>query len=368
MSTEPTLQSRTTVFDKNLADAIRQFLYDQSDSNIRTLDSIFCSLYEEVRAKKNAITTIEFNSEIKNRLVNILDQYKISILPHHLSLIDTRLIQSTITRSPDNIKLLRPSQAIEVSKCFIDATRLKFPLSKDAIDAKNNLLKSCDKSKEPVINQFFDNRKFYSKHNIENFSKDIYPDFLEKNQKEKLFNSLLELRKTLPLSIAVQAEKDKLVNAIEELRDQAKTYDKSDKKSINAANGLATKLENLANDFYDNWRVYDENELQKFKNAIEKAKTPGADYPDYAGVLAEHRGWGLAIEKIVFGGEIFEALGLRTASLKDIGFLENKKNSYEIKTPVMSFFFKTDSMGILDKIGNAAKSTIKHAPVLHRMH
>lgn len=190
---------------------------------------------------------------------------------------------------------------------------------------------------------------------------------MEKTQKEKLSKSLLEFRKTLPLPISVQAEKNKLVNAIKELRDQAKTYDKSDKESIDAANGLATKLENLTNDFYDNWKIYDEDELQKFMKAIEKAKTPGADYPDYAGILAEHRGWGLAIEKIVFGGEIFEALGLRAASLKDISFLENKKNRYEIKTPVMSFFFKTGSIDILDKIGNAAKSTVKHAPIQHCM-
>lgn len=155
MSTEPTLQKNTSVLDNSLANAIRDFLYDQSDSNIRTLDSIFCSLYDKVKDENNSITTIELNYEIKKRLVNILDKCKVSILPHHLDLIDAKLIQSKTTRSPDNIELARPSQAIEVSKYFIDAARLKFPLSKDAIKVKNNLLETSDKSKRPVINQFF---------------------------------------------------------------------------------------------------------------------------------------------------------------------------------------------------------------------
>lgn len=342
MSAESTLQSYATVSDEDLANTIRYFLSDPyNPTKVMKLKKMFSSIYTHLRKQSYYCR----RQGIKN-LSAFLERNNISILPHYIQYIHTQLIDKNYS----------------LSDIFLECAQSQFPLSQDAEKIKDDLLENKDNLHiEEKIHQFFNNRNFYSQKNINCFANIVYPGIEGNTEKSKLSDSLLKLRNTntLPLPNAMQDDKDKLLDEIKNLEDRKFTYGSPEeiKNAESAATQLAGKLRDLANKFYDAWKIYDENGQKEFLRCIKKATTPGADDPDHASVLATHRGFKGVAENIMLGCTPVVGWGLLIS--KGVSILDDTIKNKLIKTPI-SYLFQTKAHSILDKIGNVTESAVKN--------
>lgn len=397
---EKNMSSEPIESQKMLANAIRSFLENPNDTNIKLLRTEFAQL-------KDKSENIIFQE-----LQNIIKANNIVILPHHIELIYNKLIQKT----------KKNSNKKDVEEIFLDAARSYYPLDEKAIkvrdhliaciykyvmkdmwsrivSGKNNINKQHAISMEAKINLFFENRCFYSAENIYKFvshtigydmisffSNDereamqkqlgnglpLYTDNTNQVEAPKNINiqystedsdsstdqksdeaplpSLLSLRKTLKLPKTMENDKKQLLGAINKLKSAVNMSDGSslnlDSDSEISENDLARKLTTLTKKYTDNWEMYDKDGPKQFENKV-KEITGCSNYPNLVEniILAciPIVGWGLLIGK-----------GLCA--------LENTLYGKPVVQISYSDFFRSDTQKAGYRVKNAAESLLKYTP------